>query len=255
MPISQHPILTDCVARRAPIPTVSTEFAHIRTWIFDLDNTLYRADVSFFANIGEKMTDFISRHLAMQPSEARQLQEDYLHDYGATLSGLMDIHGMDPAEFLDYVHDVDLSSLAPDPRLRKAIAALPGRKLIFTNGSRGHIKNVATHLNLMDLFDGGFAIEDADYQPKPKRKAYELFNDIFEIEPETAIFFEDTLRNLEVPKQMGMQTVWVNDVLDQPLEFVRTDGSVRKATWVDQVTDNLCDYLESALSGAAKSAV
>ena len=72
---------------------------HIRTWIFDLDNTLYRADVSFFADIGEKMTNFISRYLAMQPEAARLLQEEYYHDYGATLSGMMDIHGMDPAEF------------------------------------------------------------------------------------------------------------------------------------------------------------
>lgn len=83
------------------------DLANIRTWIFDLDNTLYRADVSFFADIGEKMTTFISRHLALQPDHARELQEEYFHDYGATLSGLMDIHGMDPAEFLDYVHDVD----------------------------------------------------------------------------------------------------------------------------------------------------
>lgn len=224
-----------------------TDLSDIHTWIFDLDNTLYRADISFFANIGEKMTDFISRHLAMQPDEARQLQEDYLHDYGATLSGLIDIHGMDPAEFLDYVHDVDLSVLKPQPRLRAAIKALPGRKLIFTNGSRGHIKNVAGHLNLLDLFEGGFAIEDAHYIPKPKRSAYETFNDVFDVEPKGSVFFEDTLRNLEIPKQMGMQTVWVTSKAEISTPFTLTDpsGETRQANWVDAATDDLPAFLEN----------
>lgn len=221
---------------------------HIRTWIFDLDNTLYRADVSFFADIGEKMTNFISRYLAMQPEAARLLQEEYYHDYGATLSGMMDIHGMDPAEFLDYVHDVDLSVLTPNPALREAIAALPGRKLIFTNGSRGHIRNVAGHLNLLDLFEGGFAIEDADYVPKPKRSAYEAFNQVFDIDPATSIFFEDTIRNLEVPKEMGMKTILVgNDVHQHADGHVgATDpgtGRHFEATYVDGVTSDLAAWL------------
>ena len=142
---------------------------HIRNWIFDLDNTLYRADVEFFSQIDRKMTAFISRYLALQPNEARLIQKDYLAEYGTSLSGLMAVHGMDPAEFLDYVHDVDLSMLVPDPKLRTYIEALPGRKFIFTNGSKGHAKNVAGHLNLFDLFDGSFGIEDGDYVPKPKR--------------------------------------------------------------------------------------
>ncbi|MGB3457337.1 MAG: pyrimidine 5'-nucleotidase [Litorimonas sp.] len=221
------------------------DLSRIRTWIFDLDNTLYRADVSFFADIGEKMTGYISRYLALQPEAARLLQEEYFHDYGATLSGMMDIHGMDPAEFLDYVHDVDLSVLSPNPALRAAIEALPGRKLIFTNGSRGHIRNVATHLNLLDLFDGGFAIEDAHYTPKPKRPAYEEFNRVFDIDPATSIFFEDTLRNLEVPKQMGMATVLVGEEAhwSDTLHVTRPDGTERDADWVDARTDNLAEWL------------
>ncbi|MEM9601129.1 MAG: pyrimidine 5'-nucleotidase [Pseudomonadota bacterium] len=223
------------------------DLSDIDTWIFDLDNTLYRADVSFFADIGEKMTTFISRYLAMQPEAARLLQEEYFQDYGATLSGMMDIHGMDPAEFLDYVHDVDLSVLTPNPMLRDAIAALPGRKLIFTNGSRGHIRNVASHLNLLDLFEGGFAIEDAHYIPKPKRAAYETFNAVFDIDPGRAIFFEDTLRNLEVPKQMGMRTVLVGEEpdwgRDRTLHITRPSGTSRKADFVDAVTDDLAGWL------------
>ena len=184
----------------------------------------------------------------MQPEAARLLQEEYYHDYGATLSGMMDIHGMDPAEFLDYVHDVDLSVLKPNPALRDAIAALPGRKLIFTNGSRGHIQNVASHLNLLDLFEGGFAIEDADYMPKPKRSAYETFNQVFEVIPEETIFFEDTIRNLEVPKAMGMTTILVSDEIEETDSgrIRATDpgtGRSFEANYVDDVASDLAAWL------------
>ncbi len=222
--------------------------SHIRNWIFDLDNTLYRADVDFFSQIDKKMTAYISRYLALQPTEARMVQKEYLAEYGTSLSGMMAVHGMDPTEFLDYVHDVDLSMLRPDPELRNQIKALPGRKFIFTNGSKGHARNVASHLNLFDLFDGSFGIEDGDYVPKPKRSPYIKFCDIFDIDPETAIFFEDGVRNLEVPKHMGMATVLVTsdaDWSDEP-EITRPAGLTTKADFVDHITDDLPGFLAKA---------
>ena len=221
------------------------DLSHIKNWIFDLDNTLYSASVSFFDQIDHKMTEFISCYLQLNPVKARMLQKDYLAEYGTSLSGLMAVHGMDPAEFLDYVHDVDLSMLKPDPILRQKIAALPGQKFIYTNGSRGHAKNVARHLNLFDLFDGSFGIEDGDYIPKPKRSPYIKFCDQFDIDPETAIFFEDGVRNLEVPKHMGMTTVLVTSQADwshEP-EITRPAGSGTHAAYVDFVTDDLPSWL------------
>jgi len=214
-------------------------------WIFDLDNTLYRADVSFFSQIDKKITAFISRYLALQTTDARILQKEYLAEYGTSLSGLMAVHGMDPAEYLDYVHDVDLSLLKPDPQLRAGIKALSGEKYIFTNGSKGHAKNIGTHLGLFDLFDGTFGIEDVDYIPKPKRSGYVKFCDVFDIDPARAVFFEDNVRNLEVPKYMGMKTVLVTsdaDWSDEP-EITRPAGGTTKADWVDYVTDDLPGWL------------
>lgn len=225
--------------------TRNSDLSHIKNWIFDLDNTLYRADAEFFSQIDKKITAFISRYLALQPNKARLLQKEFLAEYGTSLSGMMAVHGMDPAEFLDYVHDVDLHMLEPDPKLRKYIEALPGRKFIFTNGSKGHAKNVAGHLNLYDLFDGSFGIEDVDYVPKPKRSPYIKFCDVFDIDPKTAIFFEDSVRNLEVPKHMGMSTVLVTsneDWGDEP-EITRPAGYTTKADWVDYITEDLTAWL------------
>jgi putative hydrolase of the HAD superfamily len=224
--------------------TVS-DLSHIQHWIFDLDNTLYRADANFFSQIDQKITAYISRYLALQPQKARHLQKEYLAEYGTSLSGMMAVHGMDPAEFLDYVHDVDLSMLDPDPKLREVIKNLPGKKWIFTNGSKGHAKNVATHLNLFDLFEGSFGIEDGDYVPKPKRSPFIKFCDIFDVEPTQAIFFEDSVRNLEVPKHMGMATVLVasdEDWSHEP-EVTRPAGTTTRADWVDYVTTDLPHWL------------
>ncbi|MEE9347319.1 MAG: pyrimidine 5'-nucleotidase [Robiginitomaculum sp.] len=218
----------------------------INCWIFDLDNTLYRADVAFFSQIDRKMTQFISRYLALGHDEARLLQKQYLVEYGTSLSGLMAVNGMDPAEFLDFVHDVDVSMLAPNPDLRRAIDALPGRKFIYTNGSRGHAKNVATHLNLFDLFDGSFGIEDSHYTPKPKRAAYDMFCESYNIEPRRAMFFEDSARNLLAPHAMGMATLLVTSDMDwghEP-EAVRPQAQSAEPH-IDVVTSDLTRWLTS----------
>jgi len=183
--------------------------SHIDTWIFDLDNTLYRGEDVFFSQIVGNITKYISRYLSLNMTEAHILQKQYLAKYGTSLSGLMAVHDMDPAEFLDYVHDVDLTSLKPDPRLCAGLDALPGKKYMFTNGSRGHAKNIGEHLGIYGLFDGVFAIEDVDYIPKPKRSAYEKFTAAFDIDPKRALMAEDTAHNLKVPKDMGMATLYI----------------------------------------------
>ena len=221
--------------------------ADITHWIFDLDNTLYSGDAKFFSQIDKKMTAFISQYLSLAPIDARKIQKDYLAEYGTSLSGLMAVHGMDPAEFLDYVHDVDLSALSPCPNLRGAIDALPGQKYIFTNGSQKHAKNVGEHLGVYDLFDGVFGIEDVDYIPKPQRSPYIKFCDVFDIDPKRAIMFEDSVRNLEVPKYMGMATVLVTSDADwshEP-EHARPANSATTADWVDHVTNDLAGWLNT----------
>lgn len=219
-----------------------TSLSGIRNWIFDLDNTLYRGDAAFFSQIDQRMTEFVSNYLGLDRVSARKLQKDYLKQYGTTLSGMMDLHDMEPSEFLHYVHDVDLTQLEPCPKLRAAIARLAGRKFIFTNGSRAHAKNVGTYLGLFDLFDGVFAIEDTDYIPKPSYKAYAKFCDRFKINPSQSIMFEDSIKNLKSPKEMGMQTVLVTYDTDWYYE-VGIDRPYANALWIDEQTDNLLTWL------------
>jgi putative hydrolase of the HAD superfamily len=223
-----------------------TDLSHIKSWIFDLDNTLYPADVDFFNQIVYKMNRYVADFLSMTPEDALVVQKDYLAEYGTTLSGMMAIHQMDPAPFLKYVHDVDLSLLDINPALRTRLENLSGKKYIFTNGSKAHAENVAGYLKLFDLFDGHFGVEDTGYIPKPKAPAYDAFLKRFpEIDPKSAIFFEDNLRNLKVPKALGMTTVLVvsdEDWSHEPQDARPANGA-EGADFVDYVTNDLAGWL------------
>ncbi|RRN64529.1 pyrimidine 5'-nucleotidase [Caulobacter sp. 602-1] len=188
---------------------MSADLSHVDTWLFDLDNTLYPLESEFMGLIEARMTDFVARMTGLPREEARALQKRYFTEHGTTLSGLMINHGMEPKAFLDEVHDVSMDRLVPDAALRQAIARLPGRRLIFTNGSLGHAERVLRHLNLHDLFDDLFAIETADYLPKPALATFDKITKLHAVRPPQAAFFEDSEKNLVPAARLGMSTILV----------------------------------------------
>ena len=195
---------------------MATLLASIEAWVFDLDNTLYSTPLLYDA-VGERMTAYIARALAVSDAEALVLRERYFDDYGATVVGLSRHHAMDAHDFLAHVHDVDYSVLDPDPELGALIEQLPGRKIVFTNGGGGHGERVLDRLGLTDQFEHLFDIETAGLTPKPERGAYDLLIEATGIDPARAVFVEDTLRNLQPAHDLGFLTVLVGPVHPQPL--------------------------------------
>lgn len=181
----------------------------IEHWVFDLDNTLYPADCDLFSQIDVRMGAFISRQFGIDRIEARKLQKRYYHEHGTTLAGLMANDGVHPDAFLDYVHDIDVTPVPPSPELRDALGQLPGRRLVYTNGSVKHAENVMDRLGITDMFDGIYDIIAADYRPKPDPAPYEDFVRRFDVEPQRAVMVEDIARNLEPAHAMGMSTVLI----------------------------------------------
>ncbi|MEM9179969.1 MAG: pyrimidine 5'-nucleotidase [Pseudomonadota bacterium] len=219
-----------------------------QAWVFDLDNTLYPAECDLFAQIDQRMTDFVARFLRLPREEARATQKRYYAEHGTTLNGLMSMHGMAPDEFLEHVHEIDLSPLPKTPDLADAIAALPGRKFVYTNGSRGHAKRVTDYMGLGHVFDGSFAIEDSAFTPKPNQASYDAFIAQFEIDPSLAVFFEDLARNLAPAQAMGFATVLVQSDKDWSHE----PASARPAgigddlpPHIDYVTRDLTQFIRS----------
>ncbi|MBC7668495.1 pyrimidine 5'-nucleotidase [Caulobacter sp. DWR2-3-1b2] len=207
----------------------------IDTWLFDLDNTLYPAESEYMALIEGKMTDFMARETGLPREEARAIQKRYYHEHGTTLAGLMAHHGVEPKAFLDEVHDVAMDRLTPDPVLRDAIDALPGRRLVFTNGSLGHAARVLKHLGLDHLFEDTFAIETADYLPKPAMATFEKIIAHHVFDPKTTAFFEDSEKNLAPAALLGMTTVLVGG-----------HAAASTADFVQHRTNDLAGFLTSA---------
>jgi putative hydrolase of the HAD superfamily len=198
------------------------DFSNIDVWIFDLDNTLYPAESQFMGLVEVRMTGFVARLTGLPWDEACALQKKYLAEQGTTLAGLMANHGVSPHDFMDYVHDVPLDRLTPDTALHAGLARLPGRRLVFTNGSAKHARRVLDHLQLSQFFDDIFHLESAAFVPKPNRATYEAMLQAHAVDPRRAAFFEDSERNLKPAAELGITTVLVGPhALANEADFVQ----------------------------------
>nr|WP_245884334.1 pyrimidine 5'-nucleotidase [Hartmannibacter diazotrophicus] len=227
-------------------------FHGTEAWIFDLDNTLYPAKSNLFAQIDVRIRDYVAKLLDIPMEEANTVQKDYYQRYGTTLRGLMEERDIQPDDFLDYVHDIDHSVLEPDPDLGRAIGLLPGKKFIFTNGSRGHAERTVERLGIAGHFEDVLDIVATDLEPKPRRTAYDIFLQKTGVSPARAAMFEDLSRNLAVPHALGMHTILVvptgtREVFREAWELEGDD-----APHVEFVTDNLTGFVEK-VAGALKS--
>jgi len=190
----------------------------VDTWVFDLDNTLYPASSNLFSQIDVRMKAFISRALDLDPNEAFRLQKKYYHEFGTTLRGLMLNHAIDPDVFLSFVHDIDHSVLDPDPALDDALTSLPGKKIVYTNGSTKHASAVLDQLGVTQHFSAVFDIRAGDYVPKPDPNSYADFLTRHGVNPKSAIMFEDSHKNLKPAHDLGMITVFVRHAGNAPAE-------------------------------------
>jgi len=227
------------------VPASPPGFGHIETWVFDLDNTLYPPGLDLWRQIDVRMRAYIARYLNVSLDEAFTLQKDYYRRYGTSLRGLMIEHGMDPDDFLAEAHAIDLSELEPAPALGAAIGILPGRKLVYTNGSRAHAEAVLAKLGISEHFADVHDIVAAEFHPKPHEEAYRRFLKAYGVEAGRAAMFEDLARNLEVPAALGMRTVLVvpPGLGVSPADREAWEHEGRDAHHIDHVTDDLTAFL------------
>ena len=233
----------------SPVPAITPPppleaLAGIDTWLFDLDNTLYPGSNSLFPQIDRKMSGFISKTLGLTYAEAKERQKRYYREYGTTLRGLMIHDGIAPEDFLHHVHDIDHSVLEYDHRLDKALARLPGRKLVFTNGTVPHAEAVLTRLRLMNHFEGVFDIVAADYIPKPNAETYSKMMATLGVDPKRTIFFEDSAHNLEPAAALGMTTVLVRSGPDHAPVAIEPGADLSHC---QHITEDLAGWLEAVL--------
>jgi len=209
----------------------------IKYWIFDLDNTLYSGQTKVFAEVSKNMSAYISKKLDIDLLKAKELQKKYFYENGTTLSGLMKYDKIDPHEFLEFVHNIDITWLPKDLLLRQELIKIKEKKYIFTNGSHSHVKNVTKQLGIEDLFDDAFAITDANFIPKPNIESYKKMIKKFDLDPKKSILIEDIAHNLEQAKNLGMKTCW----LENNETFAKKDAD---KPYIDYKIKNLPSFLQ-----------
>ncbi|HEY0834891.1 MAG TPA: pyrimidine 5'-nucleotidase [Azospirillum sp.] len=219
---------------------MAAPLSDIGVWIFDLDNTLYPASCNLFAQVDRRIGEFIADRFDLPYDEARRMQKRFFQQHGTTLRGLMVEHDVDPVPFLEYVHAIDVTPVAPSPDLDRALERLPGRKVIYTNGSARHAANVTDRLGITRHFDTVFDIVEAGYIPKPDPRPYRVLLDRHGIAPHSACMVEDIARNLVPAHALGMTTVWVKSEAD----WARPDrGGVGAGTHIDHIAEDLVAWL------------
>ncbi len=222
---------------------MNPRLAHVDSWIFDLDNCLYPASTGLFTLIDERMGAYIQRLLNIDAVEARKVQKKHFHEQGTTLAGLMIHQGVDPHDFLADVHAIPLDRIAPNPRLARGLARLPGRKLIFTNGDAPYARRVLDAIGIGGEFEALHDIHAAELRPKPDAHGYRLLLERFGIDPARAAMVEDMAQNLVPAKMLGMTTVWVDNGSERgnhghhPDHIDWTIADVGE--WLDEITKDL----------------
>ncbi|MEO8176614.1 MAG: pyrimidine 5'-nucleotidase [Sphingomicrobium sp.] len=219
---------------------IDPAFAHIRDWIFDLDNCLYPASTGLFALIDERMGAYIQRLLDCDPAEAWRVQKAHFHEHGTTLAGLMKSHAIDPRHFLDDVHAIPLDRVAPDERLSRGLGRLPGRRFVFTNGDAPYARRVLDAIGVGQHFDELHDIHASELRPKPDPHGYALLCERFAIDPAHALLADDMAANLKPAKALGMTTVWVDNGSE------RGNHAADPAV-IDHRIDNVAAWLEIIL--------
>ena len=218
------------------------DFRHVKSWIFDLDNTLYRADNGIFAQIESRMADYVVRLLKLPREQARVRQKDLYRQYGTTLNGLMREHECDAEDYLRFVHDIDLGNLCADPELTAALVALPGKRFVFTNGCRDHAARILDRLDMAHLFDAVWDIRTMDFSPKPQALAYSSVVAAGGVVAGESAMFDDIPRNLIPARTLGMTTIWLKTDAPWGKHGPLMDVS---AGDIDHETENLTQFLQS----------
>jgi len=189
-----------------------------QVWIFDLDNTLHDANSHIFPHINRSMTAYLQEHLQLDEVTANDLRMHYWRRYGATLTGLMRHHGTEPEHFLWHTHQFPTlgQMVLREPRLRHVLKLLPGRKVVFSNAPQHYANAVLKLLRIYQLFDDVMTMQHTRYRPKPDSFGFMRLMRRQRLRPAQCVMVEDSLENLQAAKQLGMNTVWVNNGNGKP---------------------------------------
>ena len=183
----------------------------IRWILFDLDDTLYPPGAGLMDEISARITQYIAAHLGMTRDTAEDLRRDYYRRYGSSVRGLVLHHPIDLADFLAFVHDVEVEKyLAPDADLDCLLACIHLDKALFTNAPAAFARRVLRALGIERHFECVFDLAFGGYRGKPDPQVYVDVRRALGVSDHALLIVDDALMNLQPARRLGWTTVWVH---------------------------------------------
>lgn len=211
-----------------------TRNMRITTLFIDVDDTLYPKTTGIWDAIGERMNEYIHRRLAIPLPEVASLRQHLYAEYGTTLRGLQQTHGVDAHDFLAYVHDIPVAEmLSPNPALRQALQSLPQRRIIFTNSDQAHTGRVLTALDVQDCFEQVIDIHAIHPYCKPMAEAFAIALQLAGSPPPAAcLLADDNPGNIAAARRMGFTTVYIGAANPGVTADATLDSLVELPAWL-----------------------
>ena len=184
----------------------------VKTLLIDLDDTTYPTSIGVWPILTERVFRYMRDVVGIPKDEIPEKRDRLFLEHGTTMRGLNIEYGIDVEDYLQYVHEVDLSQvIEPDYQLKAALSTLPQEKWIFTNASRQHANNVLGLLGISDLFMGVIDVLDTEPWCKPHPEAFEIALKLAGgPQPEETLFVDDLETNLDAARKLGLQTLRVS---------------------------------------------
>jgi putative hydrolase of the HAD superfamily len=188
--------------------------------LFDLDNTLYPRACGLFHLIEGRIKEYLRVRLNLSDGEAAALRRRYLRAYGFTLVGLIKHQGIDPEDYLQFVHEVDVEKiLAEDRGLARMMSCIPLKKVIVTNSTEQYAQRVIRRLGVEPFFLHIFDIAFMNYRPKPDPSSFHKVMNHLGAKGDECLMLDDHVPTLTTARTLGMTTVHVGETGDAEADY------------------------------------
>jgi putative hydrolase of the HAD superfamily len=158
-----------------------------------------------------RIDDFMARKINLEREELTRLRTSYLQKYGTTLAGLFINHQVEPAEYIEFIYQINISDfLQPDSRLAKVLESVPLTKVVFSNSPAGYIRKVLGVLGVEKFFAKIYDIEFCGYMGKPNLSSFQKVLNDLGADGEECILVDDCLANLQAAREIKIVPIYIN---------------------------------------------
>ena len=207
----------------------------IKIIFFDVDNTLYPKDSGLFDAVDKRINKYLEKYLKIPKCRVNSLRKEYFLEYGTTLNGLMYRFNIEPIDYLEYVHNVHVENyICQNFKLKTFLKKSDKNHVIFSNAYEPYILRILKCLGISDCFSEIYDIVKFEYKPKPLKEPYKKVIAEYNILPEEALIIDDSAKNLETGRDLGMKTLLLNDYNDK-----RFDLNLKK---IEEIREKYIDF-------------